>query len=102
MCMIAQASVGAAGMQTRGRPRRMDVPGAVGGMTPAQVRALRQIPAILRRDVALTDTELATMTGLTRPELRAVLMVLYRRRQVDFAAGFVIAPPPAGQEVEAA
>lgn len=72
-------------------------------MTPGQIRALRTIPATLRRDVARTDTELATMAGLTRPELRQVVMILYRQHAVDFAAGFVVlAVQPVTEEATAA
>jgi transcription initiation factor IIE alpha subunit len=53
-------------------------------LSPGQLRAFRTIPAILRRDVARTDVELARMTGLTHAELRHVIMVLYRQHVIDF------------------
>ena len=53
-----------------------------------------QVLAILVRDTARTDAELAAELGTTPTELSPVIGLLYRQRRADRCAGYLVATPP--------
>lgn len=63
-------------------------------MTPRQWRLLRQVEAIVNRDVARTDADLARILGTTVTELRVPIAVLMRQGKVTRCMDYVVAVPP--------
>ncbi|HEY3957965.1 MAG TPA: bifunctional DNA primase/polymerase [Streptosporangiaceae bacterium] len=60
---------------------------------PATGPLAARVLAILHRDTARTDTDLARMLAVSVPDLSAVIGRLYRRRLVDRCAGYLTASP---------
>lgn len=66
-------------------------------LTPAIRKGLRRAPLILAEsDGYSTDLDLAADLGLTRADMRVVIGILYRRRQVDRIGDYVVLPATRG------
>lgn len=67
-------------------------------MNRDQWRPAHQIQDIVAAESGASFAELAERTGLSYPEVKAVVWRLYGAKRVDICQGYVVAVPPAAEE----